>query len=201
MKRIIAHLVSTMLLFVASTTLFAEERNLQYYLAKASSKETALTREEKADLLDQIETVLEKAQRIRGKLTQSIQSGELDIRYQEGRFWLSKLEDDSGSIDTAAQQIRLLRNKPALLAPSTRLYKSLKDLSSNFNACNNLPSFSGVVGDLAPEIELWADPVFYELYLLPLARLKDHEMESKGPKEKTVPAQKEKSPPSRGKKP
>jgi hypothetical protein len=66
-----------------------------------------------------------------------------------------------------------LREKPTHLIGSIKLYKSLKDLSSNFNAYNNMPLFSALVGDLAPEMELWADPVFYRLYLLPLARLKD----------------------------
>jgi hypothetical protein len=68
----------------------------------------------------------------------------------------------------------------------------LKGLSSNFNAYNNLPSFSALVGDFAPEVELWADPVFYELCLLPLARLKDVEK---------VPPQKGQRPAPRGKKP
>jgi hypothetical protein len=36
-----------------------------------------------------------------------------------------------------------------------------------------MPSFSALVGDLAPDMELWVDPVFYKLYLLPLAHLKD----------------------------
>jgi hypothetical protein len=48
------------------------------------------------------------------------------------------------------------------------------------------------VGDFAPEMELWADPVFYKLYLLPLARSKDVEKE--------LP-QKEKKPVTKGKKP
>jgi hypothetical protein len=84
-----------------------------------------------------------------------------------------------------------LREKPNHLVSSIRLYKSLKELSSNFNAYNNIPSFSALVGDLAPEIELWADPIFYKLYLLPLAHLKDVE---------TKPTQKEKKPQSKEKK-
>jgi hypothetical protein len=36
---------------------------------------------------------------------------------------------------------------------------------------------SGYVGDLAPEIELWADPVFYKLYLLSLAASRDKDMD------------------------
>jgi hypothetical protein len=78
------------------------------------------------------------------------------------------------------------------LVASIRLYKSLKDLSSNFNAYNNMPSFSALVGDLAPDMELWVDPVFYKLYLLPLAHLKDAG--------KVFP-QKEKKPIRKGKKP
>jgi hypothetical protein len=68
----------------------------------------------------------------------------------------------------------------------------LKNLSSNFNAYNNLPSFSALVGDVAPEMELWADPVFYKLYLIPLARSKDVEM--KVPQKEKKPAPKEKRP-------
>jgi hypothetical protein len=75
---------------------------------------------------------------------------------------------------------------------SIKLFKSLKDLASNFNAYNNLASFSGSVGDVAPEMELWADPVFYKLCLLPLARSKDAER---------VTPQKEQRPVQKGKKP
>ena len=66
-----------------------------------------------------------------------------------------------------------------------------KDISENFNAYNNLPPFSALVGDLAPEMELWADPVFCKLYLL-LAHSKDVEK---------VPPQKEQKPVPKGKKP
>ena len=52
--------------------------------------------------------------------------------------------------------------------------------------------FSAFVGDLAPEIELWTDPVFYKLYLLPLAHSKDMEKE---------PPQREKKPIPKGRKP
>jgi hypothetical protein len=52
--------------------------------------------------------------------------------------------------------------------------------------------FCGFVGDLAPEMELWADPVFYKLYLIPLALSKDLEKE---------PAQREKKPAPKGKRP
>ncbi|HUL22167.1 MAG TPA: hypothetical protein VLZ10_11970, partial [Thermodesulfobacteriota bacterium] len=68
-----------------------------------------------------------------------------------------------------------------------KLYKSLKDLSSNFNAYNNLPSFSALVGDFAPEMELWANPVFYELYLLPLARSMDVEKAPAPKEQKSTP--------------
>jgi hypothetical protein len=102
------------------------------------------------------------------------------------------LEEDQGSIETGIQQIKSLREKPTRLVASVKLYKSLKDLSENFNAYNNLPSFSALVGDLAPEIELWADPVFYKLYLLPLAHSKDVEK---------VPPQKEQKPVPKEKKP
>jgi hypothetical protein len=83
----------------------------------------------------------------------------------------------------------LLKEKPNHLAASIKLYKSLRDLSVNFNAYNNMPLLSAYVGDLAPEIELWADPVFYKLYLLPLTVLmdKDIEKESRKIEKKPVP--------------
>ena len=118
---------------------------------------------------------LERAQRIRMKLVEAIQTGEMDIRYQDGKFWISKLENDQESIETGIQQIKLLREKPTHLVAAINLFKSLKDLSSNFNAYNNMPSFSAFVGDVAPEIELWADPVFYKLFLMPLAQSKNME--------------------------
>jgi hypothetical protein len=99
---------------------------------------------------------------------------------------MSKLEEDKGSIENGIQQLKLLREKPTHLVASITLYKSLKDLSSNFNAYNNMPSFSALVGDHAPEMELWADPIFYKLYLLPLAKMKDVE-KTPPPKGKTVP--------------
>jgi hypothetical protein len=122
-----------------------------------------------------MEEVMEQAQQIHVRLTQAIQTGEVELQYQEGRFWMSKLEQDEGLIENGIQQIKLLKEKPTHLVASIKLYKSLKDISSNFNAYNNLPSFSAMVGDLAPEMELWADPIFYKLYLLPLAQLKDSE--------------------------
>ena len=187
-----------MILVVAlSSAVFAEDHDLRFFLGKASSKEGVLSKNEGAELLSRIETMLEEAQRIRAKLTQGIQSGEIDVRYQEGTFWLSELERDGISIEKAGQQIKLLKDKPSLLVSSIVLYKSLKDISENFNAYNNVPSFSAWVGDLAPEMELWADPVFYELYLLPLARVRDKEAESKPPQ----PAQKEKKPATKVKKP
>ncbi len=163
----------------------AEDYTLQYFLSKASSKTLELSKKEKTELFHQLEGVVKQAQKNRTKLIEAIQIGETDVRYQEGKFWMSKLEEDKDSIETAIQQIKLLREKSTHLLASITLYKSLKDLSSNFNAYNNLPSFSALVGDLAPEMELWADPVFYKLHLLPLARSKEIE---------TKPIQKEKKP-------
>ena len=139
-----------------------------------------------------MEGVMDQAQRINKSLIQAIQGGEMKIEYQEGKFWMSKLEEDRGSIETGIQQLKLLREKPTHLIAAIKLYKSLRDLSSNFNAYNNMPLFSAFVGDLAPEMELWADPVFYKLYLLPLARSKDIEMEP--PKKEKPPIPKEKKP-------
>jgi len=170
----------------------AEEYHLQYFLTKVSSQTDELSKNERIELLNRIDEVMGQAQQIHSKLIQAIQAGEMEIRYQEGKFWMSKLEEDQGSIEMGIQQIKLLREKPTHLVASIKLYKFLKDLSSNFNAYNNMPSFSALVGDLAPEMELWADPVFYKLYLLPLAHLKDAER---------GPPQKEKKPIPKGKKP
>jgi hypothetical protein len=125
-------------------------------------------------------------------LVEGIQTGEMDIRYHDGKFWISKLENDQESIETGIQQIKLLREKPTHLVAAINLFKSLKDLSSNFNAYNNMPGFSAFVGDLAPEIELWADPVLYKLFLIPLAQSKNIEK---------APPKKEKKPTPKGKKP
>jgi hypothetical protein len=180
------------LLLTLASFSFAEDYDLHYFLAKVSSKTSELSKKERVELLNRIDGVIEQVQRIRAKLVETIQTGEMDIGYQEGKFWMSKLEEDQGSIETVIQQLKLLREKPTHLVASIRVYKSLKDLSSNFNAYNNMPTFSAFVGDLAPEMELWADPVFYKLYLLPLARSKDVEKE--------LP-QKEKKPVPKGKKP
>jgi len=171
---------------------FAEDDQLQTFLTKTSSKANELSKKEKTELLNRMGELIEKAQKIHLKLIQNIQTGEMDIRYQEGKFWMSKMEEDKESIEIGIQQIKLLKDKPTHLVASITLYKSLKDLSSNFNAYNNMPLFAAFVGDLAPEMELWADPVFYRLYLLPLARLKEKETSS--PPKGSKPASKEKKP-------
>jgi hypothetical protein len=168
----------------------AEDYSLQYFLSKASSKTSELSKKEKMELFRQLDEVVKQAQKIRTKLIQAIQIGESDVRYQEGKFWLSKLEEDQESIEAGVQQIKLLKEKPTHLMASIKLYKSLRDLSSNFNAYNNMPSFSAWVGDLAPEMELWADPVFYKLHLLPLARSKDAETRALQAEKKPTPKEK-----------
>jgi len=184
--------VGFLIIFGLISFAFAENYSLQYFLTRVTSKPEALSKKEKVELLGQINRLLEKALQVHGKVTRDLQTGEIDIRYQEGDFWISKLKEDRKSIDAGMEQVKLLKEKPVHLVGSIRLYKSLKDLSVNFNAYNNMPSFSAFVGDLAPELELWADPVFYQLYLLPLARLKDIEKE---------PPKKEKAPMTKGKKP
>ncbi len=153
----------------------AQDFELPYFLAKASSASNELSQKEREALLSRLGDMINEALRIQLKLVQAIQTGEAEVRYQDGKFWVSKLEADEKSIGTVLQQIKLLRERPTNLMASIQLYKSLKDLSLNFNTYNNLPYFSAFVGDLAPEMELWAAPVFYNLYLLPLARLKDVE--------------------------
>ncbi len=176
----------TILFFGLACSAIAEDYPLHYFLAKISSQSNVLSKGEREALLNRIDEVLEQAQRIHSKMLQAIQTGEMDIRYQEGKFWMSKLEEDQGSIEMGVQQVKLLKEKPTHLVASIKLYKSLQDLSSNFNAYNNMPLFSALVGDLAPEMELWADPVFYKLYLLPLAQMKDVE-KTPSPKGKPVP--------------
>jgi hypothetical protein len=185
-------LVGFILFFGLTSFGKAEDYSLQYFLSKASSKTLDLSKKEKTELFNRLEGVVKQAQKIRTKLIQAIQIGETDVRYPEGKFWLSKLEEDQESIETGIQQIKLLREKPTHLIASIKLYKSLKDLSSNFNDYNNMPSFSALVGDLAPEMKLWADPVFYKLYLLPLAHSKD--AETKAPQREKKPTLKEKRP-------
>ena len=183
-----------MLLFCFLTSLaLSEEYHLQSFLSMSSSK-TELSKKEKMELINRMEELMGKARQIHTQLIQTIQSGETDVRYQEGKFWISKMEEDRRSIEMGIEQVKLLKEKPSHLVASIRFYKCLKDLSSNFNAYNNLPSFSGWIGDLAPEMELWGDPVFYKLFLLPLARLKDKEVEKEIPRKEKKPVKKMKKP-------
>jgi hypothetical protein len=168
----------------------AEDYTLQYFLSKASSKSIELSKKEKTELFNQLNEVIKQAQGIRTILMQAVQTGETDVRYQEGKFWISKLEEDGESIEMIIQQIKLLREKPADLVASIKLFKSLKDLASNFNGYNNLASFSASVGDVAPEMELWADPIFYKLCLLPLARSKDAEKMTPQKEQKSISKEK-----------
>jgi len=156
---------------------FAEDYTLQYFLSKTSAKEYEPSKKEKGELLSRVNEVLEKTREVHKTLVQAILGGEITMEYQEGRFWMKRLEEDRESIETGMQQLKLLKEKPNHLAGSIKLFKSLKDLSVNFSAYNNMPLLSAYVGDLAPEIELWTDPVFYKLYLLPLAALRDREMD------------------------
>jgi len=183
---------------MAVPAITAENDDLRYFLAKASSKEVKLSKKEKEELLSKIEAVLQQTQLTHMRLVEAIQIGEFDFRYQEGKFWMSKLEQGPRRIEEGLQQVQSLKEKPASLVPALKLYKILKDLSSDFNACNNNPSFSAMIGDLAPEMELWADPVFYQLYLIPLAQSKDTEKRPIPPEKKPTPKEK---PTSKEKKP
>jgi hypothetical protein len=169
---------------------YPEDLSLPYFLGKISPEEKELSRKEKAELLSRMNDVFRQAQQIQRSLIDAIQVGEMKLEYQEGRFWMSKLEEDRETIKTGIQQLKLLTENPNHLTASIRLYKSLRDLSSHFNAYNNIPSFSAFVGDLAPEMALWADPIFYQLYLLPLAYSKDKERESVGKNKKPAPKSK-----------
>lgn len=167
----------------------AEEYSLSYFMKKISSKETGLSKRDREELLNHLIEVMERAKEVCSKLIQAIQSGDTELRYQEGKFWLSQLEEDQKSIEIGNQQLKLLKEKPTHLSASIKLFKSLKDLSSHLNAYNNVPSFSALVGDLAPEMELWADPIFYQLFLLPLAHSKEKgiEISTKGGKPTSKP--------------
>ena len=171
-RRVICFVPLFLLLTSAS---FAEEYTLRFFMEKSSFKTYELSKKERTELLDRVEGMIEKAKETQLRLTRTIQGGEADIKYQEGNLWMSKLEEDQGAIDSGAQQLIILREKPMHLMAAIRLYKSLKDLSFHFNMYNNLSSFSACVGDVAPELELWADPVFYKLYLIPLAQAKSSE--------------------------
>lgn len=181
-----------LIIFGLASFALGEDYSLQYFLSRVNSKPDALSKKEKTELLDQIDRTLGKAMRVHSKVTRDLQTGAIEISYQEGDFWISKLKEDRKSIDDGVAQVKLLKEKPNHLVGALILYKSLRDLSFNFNAYNSMPFFSAFVGDLAPELELWADPVFYQLHLLPLARLKDTD---KGPPPKV------KAPAPRGKKP
>jgi hypothetical protein len=186
----VARLVPLCLLLTSGS--FAEDYSLRYFMEKSSLKTYELSKKERIELLDRVETMLEKSVEIQLSLTRTIQGGETDIKYQEGRFWLSKLEDDQKAIDSGARQLKVLREKPMQLVAAIRLYKALKDLSFHFNSYNNVSSFSAFIGDVAPELELWADPVFYRLFLLPLAQAKSQE---------TKPPSRERKTEGKGKKP
>jgi len=180
------------LFFLLASASLAEEHSLRFFMEKSSFKTYELSKKERTELLDRLESMIEKAKEVQARLTRIIQGGEADIKYQEGKFWMSKLEEDQEAIDSGAQQLNILREKPMHLVAAIKLYKSLKDLSFHFNTYNNMSCFSACIGDMAPEIELWVDPVFYKLYLLPLAQAKSSE---------TKTPTKEKKPEGKGKKP
>jgi hypothetical protein len=170
-----------------SSVSLAEELTLQYFLAKAFSKEGDLSKTEKTELLNRIEEVMGQARQTHQQLIQVMLSGDVTLPFQEGQFWMSKFKEDEASIETGFQQLKLMKDKPSLLTPPVLLYKSLRDLASNFNAYNNMSSFSSFVGDVGPELELWADPVFIRLFLLPLLNSKDKEAEVKFPPKEKKP--------------
>jgi hypothetical protein len=173
-----------------SSVSLAEELTLQYFLAKASSQEGDLSKIEKTELLSRIEDVMGQARQTHQQLIQVMLSGDITLPFQEGQFWMSKFKEDETSIETGFQQLKLMKDKPSLLSPPILLYKVLRDLASNFNAYNNMSSFSSFVGDVGPELELWADPVFIRLFLLPLLNSKDKEAGAKSPPKEKKPSPK-----------
>jgi hypothetical protein len=189
MSRII---IAEIILFFSLTSLgFTEDFTLQYFLAKASIKGYELSKKEKTELLNRMDEMLEKTQQVHKNLVQAILGGEITMDYQDGKFWMAKLVEDRGAVETGMQQVKLLKEKPNHVAASVILYKSLRDLSVNFSGYNNMRLLSAYVGDLAPEIELWADPVFYKLYLLSLAASKDRDLDKEPPRIEKRPAPKQ----------
>ncbi len=174
-KRVVG-LILLCLLWASATV--AEEYSLRYFMEKSSLKSYELPKRERNELLNQVEDLLERTKEIQWRLTRTLQEGGTEIKYQEGRLWMSMLEEDQKAIESGTQQVSILKDKPMQLVAAIKLYKSLKDLSFHFNAYNNVPYFSAHVGDAAPELELWTDPVFYRLYLLPLAQSKSIETKS-----------------------
>lgn len=175
-----------LILFICSFSL-AEDYPLQYYLKKVSSKSITMSSKEKTELLNQIHQLVEQIREVHQKLVYGIQSGDFELSYQEGRFWLSRLEQDQKMTEIAVQRVKLLRESPGHLVAALELYHSLKNLSINFNTYNNQLLFSASIGDLAPDIELWVDPVFYQLYLLPLAQSKGEGGKTGSAEKKPVP--------------
>jgi len=168
----------------------AEDFTLQYFLVKTSSKQVEISKQEKTALLNRVGETVEQANQGNAAMMKAIQSGDIEILYHDGKFWMSKLEEDKGSISSGMEQIKSLKEKPTNLTASVILFKNLKDLASNLSSYNNMPSFSAYVGDLAPELELWTDPVFYQLYLLPLAKLRNVEPKIAEPKTAPSPEKK-----------
>src|SRR4030042_807217 len=109
-----------------SSYTIAEDFTLQYYLVKASSQTHELSKQEREGLLGQIEEVMQAALGIHMKLVQTLQVGEAEVQYQEGKYWMSKLEADESSIEVAFLQIKSLKEKPTNLMASIQLYRELK---------------------------------------------------------------------------
>ena len=82
------------LCFLLTSASIAEDYSLRYFMEKSSLKTYELSKRERTELLDRVESMLEKSKEIQLSLTRTIQGGETDIKYQEGRFWMSKLEED-----------------------------------------------------------------------------------------------------------
>lgn len=160
-----------------SVLVWAEEEPLQFFMKKVNTRAFQLQSKEKSELLFQIENLLKRIEEVHQRLVDGIQGGEFELRYQEGKFWISQLERDREWMKVAREQLVQLKDRSNHLVAALELYRALKNLSTNFNAYNNQVFFSASIGDLAPEIALWTDPVFYQLFLLPLARSKEKGIE------------------------
>lgn len=183
----------------------SEDYSLSFFLGRVLNKGEELSKKEKGELLNQVQGLFERMGRVFEKLVQVTQDRETGFRYDEGKFWMSKLERDRESIEIGARQVKLLGEKPNHLIASITVYKAMRDLADSLSAYNQVPPFCPYVGDLASEVELWADPAFYRGYLLPLAKLKDVELKppqkEKDKTKSSPPARKPQSPSPRSKNP
>jgi hypothetical protein len=80
-------LFGCILFFALASLGHAEDYSLEYFLSKTSFKTIELSKKERVELLIRLDSAIKQTQGIRTKLIQALQTGETDVRYQEGKFW------------------------------------------------------------------------------------------------------------------